>query len=819
MEDYKIKNVSFAYPDRENYTLSQINLSIAKSEFVTILGKSGCGKTTLLRLLKPTIAPFGEMEGKIFFKDLPLNEIAKREEAEKIGFVMQSCDNQLVTDKVWHELSFGLESLGVKSSEIRARVAEIASFFGIESWFYKKVSELSGGEKQLLNLASVMVMQPSVLILDEPTSQLDPIAAQEFLKVLEKINRELGTTVIIAEHRTEEVFAISDRVVVMDNGRIVFDGAPYEVGKKLREAKHDMYRALPAPVRIYNTIENGESSPLTVREGKSWLLEYKKKHKLNPDFVPKDKNEENKETVIKIKNTYFRYEKNSPNVIKGLSLEIFKGEIFAILGGNGTGKTTALSLISGLNVPQRGEVLINGEKISKIKNLYGEVLGVLPQNPQTLFVKDNVYDDLLDMLTDEKSKEEKAKKITDIAKACHIEGLFKNHPYDLSGGEQQRVALAKVLLKNPKILLLDEPTKGMDAHFKEIFANILENLKICETTIVMVSHDVEFCAEYADRCALFFDGSIISQAKPREFFAGKSFYTTTTSRMAREILPQAILAKDVILAFGKREEKKDDKINLKPFLKEEKGKKQIQKKDITQPEKKKKFSENTIIALFWILIVVPLTIYAGIFLIEGKNYYLTSLLVMAESMLPFFMIFEKRKPEAREIVMISVLCAIAVAGRMVFFAFPHFKPVAAIVIISGVCFGSGAGFLTGAITAFVSNFFFGQGLWTPWQMYAYGIIGFVAGLIFKEGFLKKERIYISIFGILATFLIYGGIMNPASVIIAQQSLNLKTIIASYIVAAPLDLVHAFATAFFLWFIAEPMLNKMERIKRKYDILQ
>ena len=341
MESYQIKNLSFTYPNRENKALDDICLTVKRGEFITLCGKSGCGKTTLLRLLKTSLAPHGNLSGNICFNQKALSEIDSKEQAAKIGFVMQSPENQIVTDKVWHELAFGLESLGCSTPEIRTRVSEMASFFGIQTWFHKKVTELSGGQKQLLNLASVMVMQPSVLILDEPTSQLDPIAAQEFLKTLEKINRELGTTVLLSEHRLEDAFPISDRVVVLDNGKIIADAEPKKVGELLKATNHDMYSALPAPMRVYGAVEQGSEFPITVREGRAWLEKYSENNALNAERIPQAGHRNAAaEAAIEIKDAWFRYEKDLHDVIKGLNITIKKGELFAIVGGNGTGKTT-----------------------------------------------------------------------------------------------------------------------------------------------------------------------------------------------------------------------------------------------------------------------------------------------------------------------------------------------------------------------------------------------------------------------------------------------------------------------------------------------
>ena len=815
MESFKVENLSFIYPVRSDKALCNINFTVNQGEFVLICGKSGCGKTTLLRLLKSSLSPFGNMDGNIYFNGKLLADCDTKEQASEIGFVMQNPDNQIVTDKVWHELAFGLESLGIEQNEIRARVSEMASFFGIQNWFYKNVTELSGGQKQLLNLASVMVMSPSVLILDEPTSQLDPIATGEFLKTLEKINRELGVTAILTEHHLEDAFPLADRVFVMDNGKIVADGTPKNVGKILKDIDHDMYKALPTPMRVHACIENPLQCPITVRDGRKWLSEYSKENTLNANLIPKDKKKEITDVVIEVKDAWFRYEKELPDVVKGFNLSVNKGEMFCIVGGNGTGKTTALSLISVLNKPYRGYVKIKGESVSKINNLYDGLLGVLPQNPQSLFVKKTVYLDLMEIFTQkELTREEKEEKVHNIAVLCRIEDLLESHPYDLSGGEQQRTALAKMLLMEPEILLLDEPTKGMDAHFKEEFADILMDLKANGVTIIMVSHDIEFCAEYADRCGLMFDGNITSQGAPREFFKGKSFYTTSANRMARAMLPDAVLTEDIILACGGNVPEKEQKAREIEWKEETKKEAKVFMDQSKSPKINKKTLFTTLLPLF----LVPLTIFAGTLFFGDRKYYFISLLIILETFIPFLLCFESRKPKAREIVVISVLCVIAVAGRTVFFMTPHFKPTVAILIISGLCFGAETGFLVGAVTGFVSNFFFGQGPWTPWQMFALGIIGFLAGLLFKKNEIKNNKIFLSVFGFLIALVIYGGILNPASIIMWQNNITWEMIVASYIAGLPLDLVHAFATAVFLWFISEPMIEKLDRIKMKYGLV-
>lgn len=803
MEQITLKNLSFTYPNRAEPALSEINLTVEAGSFVVLCGASGCGKTTLLRFLKPALSPHGTTQGEIFFDGAPLAELDAKRQVSEIGFVMQNPDNQIVTDKVWHELAFGLESLGYTTPEIRTRVAEMTSFFGIAHWFYQDVSSLSGGQKQLLNLASVMVMQPRVLLLDEPTGQLDPIAAQEFLRTLQKINRELGTTIILSEHRLEEVFPMADRVICLDEGRVIADGTPEQVGRNLQEQSHEMSLALPTPMRVWNAVEPAGACPITIREGRAWLNALAKKRGLDPSAIPQDQVQEGQTIALELDDLWFRYEKNAPDVIKGMQGRVCKGEVFAVVGGNGTGKTTALSLISGLNRPYRGEVRVFGTPVSKVPNPFNGVFGVLPQNPQTVFAKQTVLLDLLDGAEEDR--------VAEIAKLCRIEHLLTCHPYDLSGGEQQRAALAKVLLQTPEILLLDEPTKGLDASFKQVFADIIKDLQSQGVTVVMVSHDVEFCAAYADRCALVFDGGFVSVDTPRAFFSGKNFYTTAANRMAREELPRAVLCEDIIRACGGVIAKHEN-----TYLPRRKNPPVLQ--NTTEPPAAKKFQPRTLLSLFLMLLVVPLTLFVGNAFFDDRKYYFISFVILCATLCAFALAFEMKKPRARELVLVSVLCALAVAGRAAFFMLPQFKPTLALVIIAGVCFGGETGFLVGAVSAFVSNFFFGQGPWTPWQMFALGIIGFLAGVIFCKHFSRQKRAFLCVFGFLAAVLIYGVIMNLSSVVLSQGRLNAAMIKTVLLTGLPFDLIHATATAVFLWFLSTPMMEKLRRVKQKYGLL-
>ena len=529
----RFDQLSFAYPLAETRALDEVTLEIQKGEYVVLCGPSGCGKTTLLRHAKPGLLPVGAKAGETFYKEKPLSQLPELTAAAEIGFVQQNPDNQIVTDFVWHELAFGLENMALPVPVIRRRVAEMAAFFGMETWFRSKTTELSGGQKQLMNLASALAMGPKLLILDEPTSMLDPLAARNLLATVQRINRELGVAILLTEHRLDEVFPAADRVVTMDRGRILSDGAPAEIARQLSGSaeKSRIYFGLPAAVRIFSELEQTEDLPLTVRDGRrrlGRLLPITEEASVpEPQKIEKDAKHP---AVLEGKELWFRYTEKGKDVLRGTDVTLHQGELLCLLGGNGAGKTTLMQALAGFRKPYRGKV-----KLAK-----GQRLCMLPQNARSLFVADTVEKELLDSAEQDKAK------AVQMAERLELTPLLARHPYDLSGGEIQRLAVGKLLLREATVLLLDEPTKGLDAYAKAELAKLLQALCRDGTSILIVTHDVEFAARYATRCALMFDGLLLSEGEPHAFFAGNRFYTTDANRIAAEHFHTDITCEEVI---------------------------------------------------------------------------------------------------------------------------------------------------------------------------------------------------------------------------------------------------------------------------------
>lgn len=549
MVNFEIKNFGFAYAyaDTEKPVLKNIDFKIEQGEFVVVCGKSGSGKSTLLRMLKPELSPRGKKNGEIFYFGKAENEFSLRESAEKTGFLLQNPEYQAVTHTVRSELAFGLENLGLDSRTIRRRVAETAAYFSLDKIIDRKIAELSGGEKQLVCLAAAVALHPKALILDEPTSQLDPVAASEFLCAVEKLCRENGITVILSEHRLENILPAAHRVIILENGEIIADCPPCDIGRNLITQNDFVGCAVPVSMRIFSELGLDGKMPVGIADGHKMLenlLGVNIKH-----TVPERETEELSDGIaVRMKSVWHAYP-DSGYVLKNMNFSVKSSSFTAIMGANGAGKTTALSIMSGITECKSGKIEIFGKNIKKYKDseLYNGIIGVLPQKCETLFAGNTVREDLQNVLYGCGLKKDEIKqKIDEIAEFTEIEDLLERHPYDISGGEMQRAALALVLLKKPKILFLDEPTKGTDNLFKAKFAQKIKELCKNGVTVIAVSHDTEFCALYCDECALFSDGTCVAHANKYDFFADNYFYTTAAAKISRDIFENAVTQRQVL---------------------------------------------------------------------------------------------------------------------------------------------------------------------------------------------------------------------------------------------------------------------------------
>lgn len=520
MNILEVRNFTFKYKESTHNVVDNVSFIADEGELILVCGATACGKTTLLKSLKPELAPFGEKHGEIMFFGKPLSEINERTSASQIGYVMQRPENQIVTDRVRSELAFGGESLGMPVNTIHRQVAEAAAYFGLERILDENTSLLSGGQRQLLNLASVMAVGAKLIILDEPTAQLDPIAAGSFIRTLYRITRELSVTVIIAEHRFEELLPLADKVLLLENGKkSVFD-TPERSAKALVSCA-SVRPSLPSGLQIFGAFPKIKipSPPITLAESRAMLAD-----RFN-DSVKSPKKESRtlgEDTAVRLKNVYFTYDADKSDVVRGASLEVKRGEVFTLLGSNGSGKSTLLSLISGIEKPYRGKVEINGKPLKKYREaeLYHGILALLPQDVQSSFLYDSVGEEL---------------NFTEDDSIYDFRLLYDMHPYDLSGGQQQLLGMKKMLLRKPQIVLLDEPTKGLDGYWRDAVAEVIKELRSKGMTVFTVTHDMELAAQVSDRCGIFFDGAVSSIAAPEEILGDSMFYTTNAAKTARGI--------------------------------------------------------------------------------------------------------------------------------------------------------------------------------------------------------------------------------------------------------------------------------------------
>ncbi len=550
MAHYQIKNVGFSYPDFPHKALENIHFEVEEGAFVLLCGPSGSGKTTLLRKLKPEVKPEGEHEGEIYYNGCLLDKVDEITTIEEIGMVFQDPDNQIVMNTVWQELTFAMENLGYPMEQIQRRLGEIVHFFGMEDWLSRSVHELSGGQKQMMNLASVMALRPKVLLLDEPTAQLDPIAAKEFLQLLARINEELSVTIIISEHRLEEIYPLASMVVMLDAGRLKYSGSPVNVFKEIwNQGDERLHTYMPSISRLFLSMEHEQEQehniPLTVKEGKKWIRD--KYHGRTISFVqPKRDPDPSSHYLLECKDLYFQYEKDSSLILKKLSFGISKGEFFVLFGGNGSGKSTLLKNIVGALKPQSGKIIFEGRSLKKVSaQERSEKIGYVAQNPALYFTRETVGEQLYERLkkVKDKASEEELEKMIEL---FEIKDILEKHPFDISGGQQQKVVLVLALIANPEMIVLDEPTKGLDPLSKIKLAALLIKLREMGKTIFIVSHDIEFAAQYATRCGMLFNGMVQSIEPTDQFLKNNFFYTTIIHRTVGNVFPMAITLEDVV---------------------------------------------------------------------------------------------------------------------------------------------------------------------------------------------------------------------------------------------------------------------------------
>ncbi len=553
---FKIEDLTYYYPDTSRPALKNINLGIKEGEFLLVAGGSGSGKSSLARVLAGLIPDFygGRFGGKVLFKGVGLHEIDRRILAREVGIVFQDPERQLVMTSVEAEVVFGLENMGLRQGEMLRRMAEVMSFLNLTSIRGEFTANLSGGQKQKVAIASVLAMQPRVLILDEPTSQLDPGAAEEILNLVKRLNEEMGYTIILIEQRLERCFHLADRLLVMDQGQVLKDGPPQEV------ARWEVENSLPfvPPVARFFALCGAPSVPLNIKEGRMVLKEY---FPISPPFssTPEEqgplkyprlfhrKNPQQalgNHKAIEIKNLWFAYP-DGKEALRGIDCTLEKGEFVAILGENAAGKSTLLKQMVGLLKPGRGSVVVMGKDTGKfpVSQLVREI-GYLSQNPNDYLFCDTVEEELQFTLRNLKLEDDGV--INFILNKLGIYELRQINPRDLSAGERQRVALASVLVARPGILVLDEPTRGIDYCLKNDLGSLLSDLVSDGTTVIVVTHDVEFATEYAQRAVMMFNGRIVSDGPKHEVLGSSMFYSPQMTRLFRGFSDGVLTIKEAV---------------------------------------------------------------------------------------------------------------------------------------------------------------------------------------------------------------------------------------------------------------------------------
>ena len=492
----EVRDLSFAYAGAGTQVLSHVDWSVPEGAFALLVGSTGSGKSTLLSMLKPEISPAGERSGDALVLGRPVEALEPRESAQRVGYVFQSPDNQIVCESVWHEMAFGLENLGTSQDEMRRLVAETCYFFGMEDWLHADTDSLSGGRKQLLALAATLVMKPRVLLLDEPTAQLDPVAEKTFLHALFRVNRELGCTVVVATHAPRPMIPYATHAFRMVGGHVEeladLDGLSCRQSLLSTE-----WEQAVGETRWEATAATDTAAPGTAATG------------ANPR-APKSRSSTSRSLAVQLDRAWFRYERSGTWVLRGMDFRAVRGDIHALVGGNGCGKSTLLGVLAGTRKLQKGSCRIACSSKA-----------LLPQDPRALFVAETVAEELMEWA---RPAGYGSREVTQMLERLGLAGCERRHPYDLSGGQQQLLALGKLLLVKPELLLLDEPTKGLDLEARRMLACVLTDLRASGEAIVMATHDLDFVEQVASTVSMLFDGEVACTEPSERFFQGNVYY-------------------------------------------------------------------------------------------------------------------------------------------------------------------------------------------------------------------------------------------------------------------------------------------------------
>lgn len=539
----KTDHLTFTYPDQKVPVIADITLQIERGQFVVIAGATGSGKTTLINHFKKELMPNGDRQGGVFINHRPIADLSKLESARTVGYVGQDPTVQPIMSTVIDELAFSLENVGEPSTEIERRIAELANYLGLDQLLHQPIEALSGGQLQLVNLASVLILRPEVILLDEPAAQLDPLSTQHFFEVLNRIHEELGITIVMTEHHLGSVLALTDRLILLQDKRVSFDGSPRNGLAKMAVDPKLQYFVPQVSQLFLNTALQLKPLPISVAEGQKLIVDKQLKFR---DTMKPTSTSNFDQSILTARNLTFSFD-HQRNVIDRLDLNVSSGDWLSIVGKNGSGKSTLLSILAGLRIPQHGKAKISNQVVWKMPTGSRiHTVSFLSQTPSLQFGEESVEAELKQQAK-ELQLEFPDKQVKIMVDRLHLGSLLKQSPFDISGGQKQLLGVGLALLAAPTLLILDEPTKGLDPFTKHFLGQILKEVNASGVTILMASHDMEFSAEYATHCAFMFDGHLNTVLPTRDFFANNFFFTTPVNRLLRTQVPMAIQPADVNL--------------------------------------------------------------------------------------------------------------------------------------------------------------------------------------------------------------------------------------------------------------------------------